>query len=193
MTAYFNEHMLIEQPNETPGQLLNRYQQQARAWRHRQTTEANETAAMFAGDFAHMLEQLTSALSAALSVQPSMREQTAEHRWAYIFQERPNELSMRCSCGWLWKHLPMDHMRSVTLPRCPDEQLPTSAEPVSIDDLAPGTTFEYGERWTVANNLPGRPPHAYRGLEARYLTEFDPSTIRDVTPLPATPEESDRG
>jgi hypothetical protein len=61
------------------------------------------------------------------------------------------------------------------------------AAPPSIADMVPGTTFEYGERWTVGHNLPDQPPHAHRGLEARYLDQFDPSTIRDVTPPPVTP------
>lgn len=162
------------------------------------------------------------------NVQPPTRGHIAEHRWVYIFQERPNELSMRCTCGWLWKHLPMDHMRSVTLPRCPDEQptpraepvqynghnglavfadaarrlsegqaVPT-AEPVSIAEMAPGTRFVGRTRDGALSTMDrvwmvGDIGYVFStGNHLLTADRIDPSTIRDVTPPPATPEEGDR-
>lgn len=66
--------------------------------------------------------------------------------------------------------------------RCPG----VSATPPSIADMVPGTTFDCPERWTVGPpTLQGR-QWAFRSGEGRYLDEFDPSTIRDVTPPAVT-------
>ena len=60
-----------------------------------------------------------------------------------------------------------------------------SPQPPRIEDMAPGTTFEYPERWTVVKNGTAD-AYARNKQNARFLDEFDPSTIRDVT----TPTES---
>jgi hypothetical protein len=80
-----------------------------------------------------------------------------------------------------------------------------SAKPVSIADMAPGTTFRARLRdglgavdrfWFVSHVKYHRPnvPRVTSADGDRWLaTCIDPSTIRDVTPPPATPEEGDRG
>lgn len=69
-------------------------------------------------------------------------------------------------------------------------QQPTpSAEPVSIADMTPGTTFVEEVRWTVTGTLSTGSTVAHSGSgEMRFADRFDPSTIRDVTLPPATPE-----
>jgi hypothetical protein len=58
------------------------------------------------------------------------------------------------------------------------------AEPASIADMAPGTTFvAFGVRWTVNAH------HSAVGPAGLTRGDIDPSTIRDVTPPPATPEK----
>jgi len=74
--------------------------------------------------------------------------------------------------------------------RPPEDDGP--AEPVSIADMALGTQFGYPTRWEVGERGPasGRViVHRVGTGDTRYLDDFDPSTIREVTPLPATPEE----
>lgn len=77
---------------------------------------------------------------------------------------------------------------------CPDCRARFAAEPVSIADMALGTTFVWNtERWDVARRWTVREEGG-----ARYLVDgdgrqwpasmFDPSRIRDVTPPTATPE-----
>jgi hypothetical protein len=200
VTAYFEERMLIEQPGETPEQLLARYQQQARAWRHRQSTEVNETAAMFAGDFAYMLEQLTGALSA----QPPMREHGSLVRKLREAADVAYKGSNDSDPAML--HLYADKIRrgypgggsnlTAAVARVLDVVADAlvcqpPVEPVSIADMAPGTTFTA----TLAGD---RLAHQYR-VERHLLNlssgwafapdDLDPSTIRDVNPPPATPEE----
>jgi hypothetical protein len=77
---------------------------------------------------------------------------------------------------------------------CPGVAL--SAEPVGFVDMAPGTTFGYPTRWEVSGRggMTGRAiAEMVEESTTRYLDDLDPSTIHDVTPPPATPEESDRG
>jgi hypothetical protein len=70
--------------------------------------------------------------------------------------------------------------------------------PRQITDMSPGTRFtavdpgRLGDRATfeVLNNHRARDVGTWVHWAA---TSFDPSTIRDVTPPPATPEEGDRG
>lgn len=71
-----------------------------------------------------------------------------------------------------------------------------SAEPVSIADMAPGTTFVARYRAGAFHGDAAR----WRKVDATlvalassagtpvYATQLDPSTIRDVTPPPKTPE-----
>jgi hypothetical protein len=76
---------------------------------------------------------------------------------------------------------------------CPDCRARFTAEPVSIADMTPGTTFvdSEGERWTIRQDRDGDPWANSDSGDAWDLDDFDPSTIRDVTPPPATPEEGD--
>ncbi|PZE66914.1 hypothetical protein [Curtobacterium sp. MCBD17_021] len=69
------------------------------------------------------------------------------------------------------------------------------AEPVSIADMAPGTTFT-GRIWGETDDelwfRTALGAVSASGVRASD-DHIDPSTIRDVTPPPATPEEGDRG
>lgn len=75
----------------------------------------------------------------------------------------------------------------------PDEH--KSATPTSIADMAPGTTFtaNEGNRYMrTAPDVLGRPGDAVDVVGWFYQAhQFDPSTIRDVTPPPTTPGEGD--
>ncbi len=63
-----------------------------------------------------------------------------------------------------------------------------TAEPPSIEEMAPGTTFTEEVRWTVTGTLSTGSTVAHsRSGEMRFADRFDPSTIRDVTP----PKDSD--
>jgi hypothetical protein len=61
--------------------------------------------------------------------------------------------------------------------------LPT-AEPTSVEDMAPGTTFTEKVRWKVSAGALHGLAIVTRGggRKVRALSEFDPSTIHDVTP-----------
>jgi hypothetical protein len=76
-----------------------------------------------------------------------------------------------------------------------------SAGPVSAADMAPGTTFtaEFKETGTrvLFVKVGGMTAWPFLAVEFGTLATYtgyaiDPSTIRDVTPPPATPEEGDR-
>jgi hypothetical protein len=194
MTEYFEEHMLIEQPDETPEHLLARYQQQARAWRHRQSVEGNDAAAMFAGDLAHMLEQLTGALAATLA-QPTPRAETDDREKVLdrflALATCPDDASRLAR---LRQAINYAKSFGLTWPHRRGFDRATPAAPPSIADMAPGTTFscrlagslnEYrlevpadGDRFVV---------HGW-GQTWVHREDVDPSTIRDVTPPPASPE-----
>jgi hypothetical protein len=70
------------------------------------------------------------------------------------------------------------------------ERLAQSTEPVSIADMAPGTTFtavmfDDSVRHEFIRNS-GRRPLIQDTGEWRQIEAVDPSTVRDVTPPPAT-------
>jgi hypothetical protein len=67
------------------------------------------------------------------------------------------------------------------------------AAPPSIADMAPGTTFrgEMVGHWVVLSTVDGH-LNVRHSVEDIAYVDIDPSTIRDVTPPPATPEEDDR-
>lgn len=97
-----------------------------------------------------------------------------------------------CTCG----HIMDDHDLSetgecqVAIPWCPCTSATNAAAPVDIASMAPGTTFvdSNGERWTIRQDREGEPWANSDTGDAWDLDDFDPSTIRDVTPPPATPE-----
>lgn len=68
---------------------------------------------------------------------------------------------------------------------------PVAVEPVSIADTAPGTMFraqayaQAFQMWRVVNATTVEHQSGFR----HHVSVIDPSTIRDVTPPPATPEE----
>jgi hypothetical protein len=70
-----------------------------------------------------------------------------------------------------------------------------TAEPVSVVEMAPGTTFR-DDLGVVYLRLSPR-EDGFDFTDSRgyfwFAYQIDPSTIRDVTPPPATPEEGDRG
>lgn len=64
-------------------------------------------------------------------------------------------------------------------------------EPPHIEDMAPGTTFTEEVRWTVTGTLSTGVVVAQSKDGMRFADKFDPSTIRDVTPPPALPNQED--
>jgi hypothetical protein len=44
----------------------------------------------------------------------------SDHRWVRIERERQNEISLSCSCGLQWKHLPLRVGQHAVIPECPD-------------------------------------------------------------------------
>jgi hypothetical protein len=79
-----------------------------------------------------------------------------------------------------------------------DEVQDVPAEPVSIAEMAPGTTFtatQFGSRRTRywMRLYEGVQVWWHPCWEAADEDDIDLSTIRDVTPPPATPEKGDRG
>jgi hypothetical protein len=49
------------------------------------------------------------------------RAEVAEaHALCRIWQERPDEVSWACICGFVSKHMRFDEGRGVAVPRCPD-------------------------------------------------------------------------
>jgi hypothetical protein len=193
MTEYFEEHMLIEQPDETPEQLLARYQQQARAWRHRQRVEGDDAAAMFAGDLAHMLEQLTGALAAALPQRTPSAEGT-------VVQRVEDELEYRVRTAVAqWKAADHDGRDSSAVVneevrggrvavRAYLARPAAPAVPASIADMVPGTTFTAVFHGEQDRFFRCRESLARAGRYLVSMDAIDPSTIRDVTPPPATSE-----
>ena len=108
-----------------------------------------------------------------------LRAKVTDAVLALLSQPTP---SAECTCGYGGVHEPMN-------PRC-ERNGYRWTEPVSIADMAPGTTFTanltahrflyqgegtYRDEWTLAHVS---------------AAAFDPSTIRDVTPPPATHQDS---
>jgi hypothetical protein len=77
----------------------------------------------------------------------------------------------------------------------PDIECPVHGMPPNIEEMAPGTTF-----WATVDGKRELCMRANHGDVYGVTTDqwvhlngdLDPSTIRDVTPPPATPEEGDR-
>lgn len=100
---------------------------------------------------------------------------------------------------WLERLMPMLHEHAdaamiETADRALDGTIARMiAEPVSIADMAPGTTFTAVFHGEQDRFFRCRDSLARAGRYLVSMDAIDPSTIRDVTPPPATPEEGDRG
>lgn len=106
---------------------------------------------------------------------------------ALLSQPTPSAEAV-CACG----HPEFDHGHSEGdgCLHCPCKEFATT--PPRIQDMAPGTTFEYPFRWEVGahKSTSGRTVAHMTGRigTAVWLDDLDPSTIRDVQP-PARREE----
>jgi hypothetical protein len=133
-------------------------------------------------------EQLTS------SAAPTYHVECLDGCGAYSHRLQPLEWATREASRHMRDH--NGHRANVA------EDRDQPAEPVSIADMAPGTTFTATfrdtERRALFVKVGGKTAwpiiDIVSGALATYAADaVDPSTIRDVTPPPATPEEGDRG
>lgn len=138
-------------------------------------------------------EQIADAIEALRLEHPPWRRTPAIDAVLALFQQPTPSAEHDRHCASRTIMLPVDPPRAAAC------DCGAAAEPVSIADMVPGTTFtarhvdpdECGgidHRWFVIR--PGARPLVISDEGQHWSGDsVDPSTIRDVTPPPATPEE----
>ncbi len=64
-------------------------------------------------------EHLGVAHSRSRATGPDMND---THRWVNIARERRDEVTLTCSCGMVWKRIPLVRGGDTFIPRCPNER-----------------------------------------------------------------------
>jgi hypothetical protein len=143
------------------------------------------------------------AKNALLEVPPSSRNADIYGELhTLLSQPSPSALPHFCTPGCTNENCPVKPLTDAEAAELravlSDRGLAMPVGPPSIADMVPGTTFT-AQQWGGATHFPLKAISAER-FEVQddaggwlSVEDVDPSTIRDVTPPPATPEDGDHG